>query len=65
MKDQAPNHTTPGELGALAAQAEVKTLVITHLYPELLKELGGALSSIRKSFSGKVIVPCDTQIITV
>ncbi len=65
MKELAPNHTTPGELGALAAQAEVKTLVITHLYPELLKELGEALSSIRRSFSGKVIVPRDTQIITI
>ncbi|MFX1475539.1 MAG: MBL fold metallo-hydrolase [Promethearchaeota archaeon] len=65
MKDLAPNHSTPSELGALAAEAEVKTLVITHLYPELLKELGDALSSIRKSFSGKVIVPSDTQIITV
>jgi ribonuclease BN (tRNA processing enzyme) len=65
MKDQAPNHTTPGELGALAAQAEVKTLVITHLYPELLKDLSEALSSIRRSYSGKVIVPRDTQVITI
>ena len=65
MKDLATTHTTPGELGALAAQAEVKTLVITHLYPELLKELGEALSSIRRSFKGKVIVPCDTQVITI
>lgn len=64
LKDQAPNHTTPGELGILAAQAEVKTLVITHLYPEILDELGDALRSIRASFSGKIIVPRDTQIIT-
>ena len=64
MKGKAPNHTTPGELGVLAAKAEVKTLVITHLYPELLDELGDALSSIRQSFSGKIIVPRDIQIIT-
>ncbi len=65
MKDMAPNHTTPAELGALAAQAEVKTLVLTHLYPELLKELSEALTSIRRSYSGKVIVPRDTQVITI
>jgi ribonuclease BN (tRNA processing enzyme) len=65
MKDMATNHTTPGELGALAAQAEVKALLITHLYPELLMELGDALSSIRRSFSGKLIVPTDTQVFTI
>ncbi len=65
MKEMAPNHTTPGELGKIAAQAEVKTLVITHLYPELIEELGDALRSIRASFSGKIIVPRDTQIITI
>lgn len=64
MKEKAPNHTTPAELGVLAAQAGVKTLVITHLYPELLEELGEALRSLRASFSGKIIVPRDTQIIT-
>ena len=64
MKDMAPNHTTPGDLGKLAAQAEVKTLVMTHLYPELIDDLSEALSSIRTSFSGKIIVPRDTQIIT-
>lgn len=64
LKDMAPNHTTPSELGVVASQANVKTLVITHLYPELIEELGDALRSIRASFSGKIIVPRDTQIIT-
>ena len=64
MKEIATTHTTPGDLGKLAAEAEVKTLVLTHLYPELLEELGEALTSIRASFSGKIIVPRDTQIIT-
>lgn len=64
LKELAPNHSTPGEVGKVAADAEVKTLVITHLYPELLEELGDALRSIRASFSGKIIVPRDTQIIT-
>jgi ribonuclease BN (tRNA processing enzyme) len=64
LKELAPNHSTPGEVGQIAAEAEVKTLVITHLYPELLEELGDALRSIRSSFSGKIIVPRDTQIIT-
>jgi ribonuclease BN (tRNA processing enzyme) len=63
-KEQAPNHTTPGALGKIASAAGVKTLVLTHLYPELIDELGDALRSIRTSFSGKVIVPRDTQIIT-
>jgi len=64
MKDIATTHTTPGDLGKLAAEAEVKALVLVHLYPELLEELGDALRSIRTSFSGKIIVPRDTQIIT-
>ncbi len=63
-KDQAPNHTTPNDLGKIASAACVKTLVLTHLYPELIDELGEALRSIRASYSGKVIVPRDTQIIT-
>ena len=57
-------HTTPGDLGRLAAEANVKALVLVHMYPELLEELGDALRSIRSSYSGKIIVPRDTQIIT-
>ncbi|MFX1510294.1 MAG: MBL fold metallo-hydrolase [Promethearchaeota archaeon] len=64
MKEIATTHTTPGDLGRLAAEAEVKALVLVHLYPELLEELGDALRSIRTSYSGKIIVPRDTQIIT-
>lgn len=64
LKEMAPAHTTPSEVGKVAAEAGVKTLVITHLYPELLEELAEALRSIRSSFSGKIIVPRDTQIIT-
>ncbi|MFX0077769.1 MAG: MBL fold metallo-hydrolase [Candidatus Hermodarchaeota archaeon] len=64
MKGMAPNHSTPGEVGKVATDAGVKTLVITHLYPELIEELGDALRSIRATFSGKIIVPRDTQIIT-
>ncbi|MFX1562587.1 MAG: MBL fold metallo-hydrolase [Promethearchaeota archaeon] len=65
LKEKAALHTTPGDLGRMAAEAGVKALVITHLYPELLDDLSGALSSIRKSFSGKIIVPRDTQIIAI
>ncbi len=64
LKEIATTHTTPSDLGRLATEAEVKTLVIMHLYPELDEELGDALRSIRASFSGKIIVPRDTQIIT-
>lgn len=64
LREETSNHTTPGDLGELAARAQVKALVLTHLYPELLEELGEALSSIRRSYAGKVIVPRDTQIIT-
>lgn len=60
----AATHTTPGDLGKLAAEANVKALVLVHMYPELLEELGDALRSIRSSYSGKIIVPRDTQIIT-
>jgi ribonuclease BN (tRNA processing enzyme) len=66
MKDEqvAASHTTPGDLGKLAAEGNVKALVLVHMYPELLEELGEALRSIRSSYSGKIIVPRDTQIIT-
>jgi ribonuclease BN (tRNA processing enzyme) len=63
-KQVAATHTTPGDLGKLAVEAEVKALVLVHMYPELLEELGDALRSIRSSYSGKIIVPRDTQIIT-
>lgn len=63
-KDKAPHHTTPTELGVLAAEAGVRTLVLTHLYPEVIDDLANALSSIRRAFSGKVVVPRDTQIIS-
>ena len=64
FKEIYTTHTTPGDLGKLAAEAKVKALVLVHLYPQLEEELGEALRSIRTSFSGKIIVPRDTQIIT-
>lgn len=52
-----PGHLTPGLAGQAAAQAGVKTLVLTHLYPETDgHDLAAAAAA---EFSGRIIVAAD------
>lgn len=54
---KAEGHLTPVLAGKIAAKANVKTLILTHFYPEVLK------TNIRKQcqriFSGKIILAKD------
>jgi len=53
-------HLSPEEVGTLAAQSKVKTLVITHnAIPDEL--LGEADARVRKHFSGDVLIAEDLQ----
>ena len=47
-------HLTPGLAGKIAAQADVKKLVLTHMYPEVLA--GDPLKEASLEFSGKIII---------
>lgn len=54
---KAKGHLTPSLAGRLAAEAKVKTLVLTHFYPEVLK------TNIKKAcsmeFNGRIILAKD------
>jgi len=51
------NHLTPSLAGKIASEAEVKTLVLTHLFPECDKF--NIKKQAKKIFKGKVIVAKD------
>ncbi len=50
-------HLTPSLAGEIASEARVRTLVLTHFYPECDKV--DIISQCRKSFSGNVIAATD------
>lgn len=50
---KVPGHLTPSEAGRLAAQAQVKRLVLTHFYPPCDEVDVGALAA--QEFSGEII----------
>jgi ribonuclease BN (tRNA processing enzyme) len=53
----APDHLTPRLAGRLAAQAKVKTLVLTHCYPEVLG--GDPVAEAAAAFGGEIILATD------
>jgi len=56
-------HLTPTEAGQIATQADVKTLVLTHVYPPVNEDV--LLTSVRKQFTGDVIVAQDLMILEI
>lgn len=50
-------HLTPSECGRIASESDVKTLILTHLYPEVLES--EIIPRVKKYYSGEVIVACD------
>jgi len=52
-------HTTPERIGGLAREAEVKTLVLSHLMARSLADPAGNLAQIREQYSGRVVVARD------
>lgn len=55
-------HMTPAEAGELAADAGVRTLVLTHLWPTV--DRGAAAREAARSFNGRIIVADELDEIT-
>ena len=62
-KLKTEGHLTPGRAAKLAAEAGVKTLLLTHMYPEVSHEY--ALSAAKKYFSGEIIIARDGLIVDI
>lgn len=60
---KAPNHLAPASAGRIAHEAEVNTLVLTHLFPECDKF--NIKKQAQKIFKGKVIIAKDLMRIKV
>lgn len=60
---KADGHLTPSLAGKIAEKANVKTLVLTHFYPEVLKT--DTKKVCRKEFKGKIILAKDKMSIIV
>jgi len=56
-------HLTPGEVGEIATRAEVKKVILTHLYP--LCDQYDVVSQVKKKFSGEVIRAEDLMSVTI
>lgn len=54
---KAEGHLTPSLAGKIAAKAKVKTIVLTHFYPEVLKT--NIKKACSKEFKGKIILAKD------
>ena len=50
-------HLTPSLAGKIAAKANVKTLILTHFYPEVLKT--NIKEACNREFKGKIIIAKD------
>lgn len=59
----APLHTTPTALGQLLAHADVKWLVLTHLYPQAATQTEELIRAVQKNFPKRVTVAHDLQVI--
>lgn len=61
MRHVAEEHLTPDEVGKMAARAEVKTVVLTHLLPTVDEhdDYQRYVPEVKKFFSGEVVVAKD------
>ena len=60
-KTKVKGHLTPGRAAKLAAEANVKKLILTHMYPEVSPDY--ALSEAKKYYSGETIIARDGLIL--
>lgn len=56
---EMPFHTSPKELGELLTDCGVQKLVLTHFYPQSVGRESEMAQSIRRNFSGEVVVGQD------
>ncbi len=63
MSPFAKRHTTPGRIGVVAAQAGVKTLVLSHLTPVSDPNIDSIIDEIKANgFTGKIKVARDLRV---
>ena len=60
---KAEGHLTPSLAGKIAAKANVKTLILTHFYPEVLKT--NIRKQCAKDFKGKILLAKDKMRINI
>jgi len=53
------NHSVPSEVGKLAHQAGVRTVILTHLFPQLKGKEKETVQSVKDGFAGEVILSSD------
>jgi ribonuclease BN (tRNA processing enzyme) len=58
-RQMTQGHLSTDDVGKLAAQAHVKTVVLTHLPPKLDNDYASWVSDVKKYFSGQVLVAKD------
>lgn len=56
---ETSDHTIPRQLGEIAAKAQVKKVVLSHMFPECAGKEDAMVQSVKKSFSGEVIAGKD------
>jgi len=56
---ETPTHLTAGEIGRIAAQAQCKRVLLSHLYPETLQV--DAIGQCREYFSGEIELSHDLK----
>ena len=61
MKHLTEEHLTPEEVGKVAAQAKVKTVILTHLPATITEDddYQRFIPEVKKIFSGEVVVAKD------
>lgn len=57
VSKEVEGHLTPALAGKIAAKANVKNLILTHFYPEVLKT--NIKKQCAKEFDGKIILARD------
>ena len=58
-RQMAQGHLSPDDVGKMAAQARVKTVVLTHLTPKPDNDYTSWVNEVKKYFSGQVLVAKD------
>ncbi|MBI2656298.1 MBL fold metallo-hydrolase [Candidatus Woesearchaeota archaeon] len=61
--EEIEGHLTPSLAGKIASKAQVKTLMLTHFYPQVLKT--NIKKQCRKEFGGRIILAKDKMRLTV
>jgi len=59
IRHHIEEHLLPEDLGKMAAQAGVKTVIMTHIQPSPNNDYGRYVEAVKRSFSGQVLVAKD------